>query len=255
MPWVYLDDRFPEHVKVERAGGDAAWLFVAGLCYVNRNLTGGTIPKTAVPRLTDRKSPMRLAERLVDVGLWEDEGDDFRIHDYEHQNRSAMARREKAKKAATARWSASPDDAPSIPPSNAPGNAPAMPPTRAGTRAPSPSPSPSPSVTTGSASSRLPAEGGRDETKPGVIIERAFRLVAERRLAQRNVECADRQVTGSVRRESWIERDIGHSRELLTPIAKRYLEVDPELTADDLANLLDNSAAEALASSPLMRPA
>lgn len=183
MPWVYLDDRFPEHVKVERAGGDAAWLFIAGLCYVNRNLTGGTIPKTAVARLTDRRSPLRLAGRLVEVGLWEDEGDDFRIHDYEHQNRSAMARREKAKKAATARWSGSSEDAPSNtrgnPPSNATGNAQPMPPVRAGARAPSPSPSPL--LTSPSSSSSVEGEHLDDD-------EISLRREAETRLALRQAE-------------------------------------------------------------------
>lgn len=110
MPWVYLDDHFDEHEKVEAAGGDASWLFVAGLCFANRNLTGGRIPKTKVPRLTDRRQPERLAQRLVEVGLWEDAGDVYVIHDYDHWNRSATERAEqerrskKASKAAQARW-------------------------------------------------------------------------------------------------------------------------------------------------------
>lgn len=115
MTWVYLDDGFPDHRKVVSAGGDAAWLHVSALCYVNRNLTGGLIPAAMVPRLSDRKSPKKLATVLVNVGLWEEHERGYRIHDYEDYNQSAERQREKedaakvarsehARKAALARW-------------------------------------------------------------------------------------------------------------------------------------------------------
>lgn len=111
MPWVWLDDKFPDHPKVTKAGGDAAWLYVAALAWVNRTLTSGFIPKAIVPRLTDRKKPMQLAQRLVDVGLWIDRGDDYEIHDYAVHNASAEEARmrkqrdsDRARKAAQARW-------------------------------------------------------------------------------------------------------------------------------------------------------
>lgn len=112
MPWCYVDDRFPEHPKVLLAGGDAGWLWLCGYSYVNRNLTDGFIPKAAVPRLSDRKNPTKLAARLVEVGLWEDKGDSYYMHDYDQFNQTAKdavqkkaQRSEKARRAAEARWS------------------------------------------------------------------------------------------------------------------------------------------------------
>jgi hypothetical protein len=86
--WVKLDDTFPDHPKVEKAGPAAAWLYVCGLCYCARYLTDGLIPGTAVARLTALKNNRALAEKLVDVGLWERDGDDFRVHNYEERNPS-----------------------------------------------------------------------------------------------------------------------------------------------------------------------
>lgn len=108
MTWANVDDLFPEHPKVLAAGGDAAWLYICGLCFTNRNLTEGRIPKAVVPRISDRKGPMRLAKVLVDVGLWHDHGDHFAIHDWQKYNESAeevKARKEHARHAAKVRWS------------------------------------------------------------------------------------------------------------------------------------------------------
>jgi hypothetical protein len=104
MAWVYLDDHFPDHPKVVAAGGDAGWLFVCGLAYIKRYATGGTIPKSQVPRLSDRKAPTRLARRLVDVGLWEDDGGSYHVHDYHDWNKPEESRTAAARKAAKARW-------------------------------------------------------------------------------------------------------------------------------------------------------
>lgn len=82
MPWVRLEDTFPEHPKIDAAGGDAAWLHVCALAYCNRNTTDGFIATARLAQLSDRKSPARLAARLVEVGLWEVEDGGWRIHDY-----------------------------------------------------------------------------------------------------------------------------------------------------------------------------
>lgn len=118
MAWVYLDNAFPDHPKVAAAGGDAAWLFVCGLAYVKRYETEGFIPSAQVPRLTDRKSPNRVAARLVEVGLWDPHPDGFMVHDYHDWNRPGHDRKEKARKAARARW-----DRPADAQSNASSNA------------------------------------------------------------------------------------------------------------------------------------
>lgn len=86
MTWVKLDDQFPDHPKVIAAGGDAAWLYVAGLCYCQAKLTDGHIPRGIVVRLTDRRHPLVLANQLVKVGLWEEDADGFRVHDFMEYN-------------------------------------------------------------------------------------------------------------------------------------------------------------------------
>jgi hypothetical protein len=89
MPWVKLDDGFMEHPKVVAAGGHATLLFVAGLCYCARNLTDGKIPAAMVPRLTDLTAPMKLARKLVVVGLWEEIEGGYLVHDWLDWNPSA----------------------------------------------------------------------------------------------------------------------------------------------------------------------
>lgn len=82
MPWVRLDDGFPEHRKALAAGNDACWLFVAALCYAGRNLTDGFIPDAQVDRLTGQRGARKLADRLVEVGLLDAVDGGFQIHDY-----------------------------------------------------------------------------------------------------------------------------------------------------------------------------
>lgn len=82
MAWVRLDDGFPEHRKTLQVGGDAAWLHVCALAYCNRAETDGLIPHEALHRLSDRRRPLTLAARLVDVGMWEIHPDGWLIHDY-----------------------------------------------------------------------------------------------------------------------------------------------------------------------------
>jgi len=82
MAWVKLDDGFPEHPKVLDVGGDAAWLHVCALAFCNRTLTDGHIPRGMVGRLSDRKNARKLAEKLVEVGLWISTDDGWVINDY-----------------------------------------------------------------------------------------------------------------------------------------------------------------------------
>jgi hypothetical protein len=82
MAWVRLDDGLPEHRKTLAAGGDAGWLHVCAIAYCNRNETDGVVPRTIIDRLSDRRTPSRLADRLVAVGLWEVHPEGWLIHDY-----------------------------------------------------------------------------------------------------------------------------------------------------------------------------
>lgn len=106
MSWAKLDDHFPTHPKVARAGGDAGWLYVCALCYCAEHLTNGIIPKSLVGRISDRRAAHKLAERLVEVDLFIDRGHSYEINDYliynpsrekvEEERDAAKERRENA---------------------------------------------------------------------------------------------------------------------------------------------------------------
>lgn len=84
MTWVRLDDQFPGHPKVVKAGPPAAWLHVAGLCYCARYLTDGFVSDAALMGMGQygRSRAQSLAERLVGAGLWEHSDGGYVIHDY-----------------------------------------------------------------------------------------------------------------------------------------------------------------------------
>jgi len=103
MTWVAIDDRATSHPKLLRVGPDGVTIWLAGLCYCNSFATDGRIPKVALGGLYPPiKRPEKVAEKLVSEGLWEDRGDAWEVHDYEHYQAEAMkpeaeARREKAR--------------------------------------------------------------------------------------------------------------------------------------------------------------
>lgn len=88
LMWSKLDDGFADHPKVMAAGPAASWLYVCALTYANRLLTDGYIPATQVRKLADVDNAMALAERLVEVNLWERVDDGFQIHDFLDYNPS-----------------------------------------------------------------------------------------------------------------------------------------------------------------------
>jgi hypothetical protein len=101
MTWVKLDDHFPEHPKVLKAGPMAAWLYVSGLTYASRYLTDGFIPSDALPVLLPQASPKALAQKLVEVGLWLLVDGGWQIHDYhEYQPSGEQVRQHRASNAA-----------------------------------------------------------------------------------------------------------------------------------------------------------
>lgn len=111
MSWAKVDDRANEHRKMLEAGAEACWLWTCGLMYANRQpARDGFIPELALGMLYPFKSPKRLAERLVSVGLWVREIGGYRIHDYHQWNPTAAdieadraAGRERAAKSYAAR--------------------------------------------------------------------------------------------------------------------------------------------------------
>jgi hypothetical protein len=83
MAWLRIDDRVRTHPKVAQAGPAASWLWLCGICYCREHLTDGWIPAQAVATLAmNLTSPKKHAARLVTVGLWEQEADGYRVHDF-----------------------------------------------------------------------------------------------------------------------------------------------------------------------------
>ena len=107
MPWLPLDDGFPDHPKIIGLSDAAFRLHVAALCYAHRARTDGFIPTGWVGR------QHRAATHLVAARLWvpDPEEDGWLIHDYLGWNPSRaevedMKRRasEAGKRGAAKRW-------------------------------------------------------------------------------------------------------------------------------------------------------
>jgi hypothetical protein len=127
VPWVKIDDQFPDHPKVAKAGPLAWALHIAGLCYCNRNLTDGFIPWSVARRLVSwdmlgapdedgRRVQWSIGissgmmgedvasefviEQLLYVGIWEERDGGYHVHDFEHyQPLKAEVLAERAKNA------------------------------------------------------------------------------------------------------------------------------------------------------------
>jgi hypothetical protein len=103
VAYALLDDQLPDHPKIVSAGPLAGWLYVCGLAYCTRLLTDGFIPTDQVRRLTTlaAEEVTPLVTRLLEVGLWEEAKDGYRVHDFDKHNPTAAD--VKAKRAAAAK--------------------------------------------------------------------------------------------------------------------------------------------------------
>lgn len=115
MPWVRLDEQFPDHPKVVQAGPLAGWLHVCGLAYCNRLLTDGFVPAGQVPKLADFDGiwtepdgaavqicidPFDLVKQLEAAGMWKRVTNGYLIHDYnDYQPTKATVMAERKAKA------------------------------------------------------------------------------------------------------------------------------------------------------------
>ena len=81
MPWVRIDDRFPEHEKIVAGGPLAIALQVRALCYCARNLTDGRLSRGIVAMMAHDLDGFGAAD-MERAGLWEKTTDGWLVHDY-----------------------------------------------------------------------------------------------------------------------------------------------------------------------------
>jgi len=107
--WFKVDDRFHSHPKAIAAGPAAIGLWTLAGSWSVEHLTDGFIPRQVLVRLSSDSNRSRLAKRLVDVGLWEQVGDEgWQFHDWGDELRQKTSEQVKAEREATrerqARW-------------------------------------------------------------------------------------------------------------------------------------------------------
>ena len=98
VSWIPLDDGFHSHRKVVTAGLEAVGLHCRALSWCGASLTDGYVPAALIREFAGARAA-RLAQRLVDAGLWEPGNDGWHIHGWTEHNlpaHSVRARRDAA---------------------------------------------------------------------------------------------------------------------------------------------------------------
>lgn len=241
MGWVKLDDQFFRNAKAVQAGRDGKLLYLAGLAFCSGALTDGVIPPEALPIVAaDAHVKPAVAERLVDVGLWVRHSGGYLIPDYLDYNPSAESERErrerdrqrKAKgRGAQGRGpdgrktsGGSPNGRPpGIPPDGGPESEP-----NADGSPPVPSPSPPEGNSSSSGTGRC-ASGSDDD-----VGELALRILAQRRFDEAD---AKEPIDGNPTK--WLHTALERVRSRHGTRVAGLLARKPDLTAPDLADLLE----------------
>lgn len=102
MSWAKLDDRFDDHRKVKRvwlACPQALGLHVMALTYCTRHETDGLVDREYVTeKAPAAKKRDAMTTALVTAGLWDEDPDGWRIHDFLDYNPSRADLDEKRRK-------------------------------------------------------------------------------------------------------------------------------------------------------------
>jgi len=108
LAWVRLDTQFHTNHKVMELVADgnfrAAFVYVASLAQCGQHETDGFIIKSWLPFV---HANQKIAEQLVEVGLWAPTEGGWQIPDwceYQPTSEQSAKRTEKAKHAAKVRW-------------------------------------------------------------------------------------------------------------------------------------------------------
>lgn len=106
MPWSKFDDAFWSHPKTLRAGNEAVGAFVRLVCYCSQHLTDGAIDGDTALSIALRP---KVLEKLVAVGLLEQDGGSFRVRGYleHHPSRAQVEAQREAKTHRQNRWRSS----------------------------------------------------------------------------------------------------------------------------------------------------
>lgn len=115
--WLKLGNTLPDHERIRELDyPEAAWLYVAAICYCDRMRTDGFVPKKMIPHLTSLKKPDKLLADLIRVGLCAMVDSRVEVLRYLDHNRSAAEIRAKeeqrsraGKHAAGVRWGSKSD--------------------------------------------------------------------------------------------------------------------------------------------------
>jgi hypothetical protein len=105
MSWVRLDDSIADHPKIAPLSSDAFRRYINGLCYCNRQLTDGVIPRAVAGGLVPgSRAVSRQIRELITAGLWEETATGYVVHDYaDYQPSKADALALRAKRAEAGR--------------------------------------------------------------------------------------------------------------------------------------------------------
>jgi len=108
LPWVRLDTQFPSNPKILALTADkhhkAAFVYLCSLAYSGSHQTDGYLPANCLPFI---HATMADANKLVEVGFWIPAPGGWDIngwHEFQVSSEENLKRREKAQKAAAARW-------------------------------------------------------------------------------------------------------------------------------------------------------
>ena len=102
VPYLLIDDGFGEHPKIVALTDKAFRLHLTALVWCARNLTDGLISPLGMRISSANASlerPNRVVQQLVSSGLWEPNGDGWRIHHYLEYNPSRAELQDKRKQA------------------------------------------------------------------------------------------------------------------------------------------------------------
>ena len=83
MTWFRLDDTWQTHPKMRAIGPLGRELWLAGGLHCAQQLTDGRIDKGILPILiAQAQSKRTYVAKIVEAGLWHDEGDHYVVHDW-----------------------------------------------------------------------------------------------------------------------------------------------------------------------------